>query len=62
MEEDNYQILKEWHSLLANGAITQQEFNVLKSELLAKNILSENMKSFKMPKHTNIRFCKICNP
>lgn len=39
MEEDNYQILKEWHSLLANGAITQQEFNALKSELLAKNIL-----------------------
>ena len=44
MEGDNYQILKEWHSLLANSAITQQEFNALKSELLAKNKVPKNIK------------------
>lgn len=43
MEGDNYQILKEWHSLLADGAISQHEFDALKSDLLANNIGTKNI-------------------
>ena len=42
------------------GGYTERNF--MKYCSINKIDLIEKMKSFKMPKHTNIRFCKICNP
>ncbi len=45
MEGDNYKILKGWHSLLADGTITQEEFNVKKSALLGNDLHTTPLKN-----------------
>ena len=34
MEKNNYEIIQEWHALLKNGTITEEEFAAKKSQLL----------------------------